>query len=571
MPPFPPPPSPPSPTDISTFLSSFLASHAASTSFSSVFTSPSSKSAWISTLLSHISSQPSADSTPQCLSALRILSRDPQHSGPLFEESTSALLFRLVRNAWTTTPTSRSVAVEGLKCLVNVLLGCNGKARGGVGEGDVEFLLKVLEEGKGDEVFLGLRLLFVLSAHGMNVGSEEVVVGLLSEIGQTQLSLLQQQQQQTIIQGLGSPTSLLTELLKLSFNLTHTPSPTPTLSKTQTWSPVIRLLPPLVSLPTEKWGPAQHPLPPGLKDAIHLLMNFELSKNTLELWALSAPSTKNLLKRCVDLASSILALGMPFKERVGFEGYDKLMDAGVRGLMEDTLPAVFIFLKGCVKRETEWRGWVKEWVCPDGIDRSKKLDAMDCITSRLIKLMTSISMENLKNTISEFLFELFDAQPNNLVAYVGYGNAAGYLFQNNLLSGNPTTPDSLHSRSSSTSASTAVEDAEEFASALSRGFDSTRMRTGAGRSQRQQEQGGVSTNNNSGSGSGSNRSGGGEGSGAVVDPITGEFQRPGKLMSEEWEKLSEEEKEVEAEKLVELFERLERTGVIRAMRADEVS
>jgi hypothetical protein len=39
-------------------------------------------------------------------------------------------------------------------------------------------------------------------------------------------------------------------------------------------------------------------------------------------------------------------------------------------------------------------------------------------------------------------------------------------------------------------------------------------------------------------------------------------------MSEEWEKLSEEEREREAEKLAELFEKLNKTGVIRTMRAE---
>ncbi|KAJ3219419.1 Synembryn-A [Dinochytrium kinnereticum] len=92
------------------------------------------------------------------------------------------------------------------------------------------------------------------------------------------------------------------------------------------------------------------------------------------------------------------------------------------------------------------------------------------------------------------------AKTSTLVNYVGYGNAAGFLFQKGLLGG--ATP---------------------------------------------------------GSGGGENfQAGSGD---PNIDPITGEISKQER--NAEWDNLTEEEKEAETTKLIDIFEKLEKTGIIK--------
>jgi predicted CopG family antitoxin len=67
----------------------------------------------------------------------------------------------------------------------------------------------------------------------------------------------------------------------------------------------------------------------------------------------------------------------------------------------------------CSFPDRQGRLWVEKLNLPGvliGSDRKKKLDCVDSLYSRLIKLMTSVALENVKHSVSELIFELLDQQ-----------------------------------------------------------------------------------------------------------------------------------------------------------------
>ncbi|OBT63115.1 hypothetical protein VE03_07461 [Pseudogymnoascus sp. 23342-1-I1] len=158
---------------------------------------------------------------------------------------------------------------------------------------------------------------------------------------------------------------------------------------------------------------------------------------------------------------------------------------------------------------------------PTAEDRLKPLGATNTLSSRILKLSTSPLAPTAREELSHLLFEMSDRDAKNFVQNVGYGFASGFLFQNNV----PIPENALDAWSINDSAS--VEGRS----------------SGGGRSS-----------------SSSARTFGMVG-GKPVNPITGQM-----LESEEpWEepKMTREEKEREAERLMVMFDRLQKNGIIK--------
>jgi hypothetical protein len=138
---------------------------------------------------------------------------------------------------------------------------------------------------------------------------------------------------------------------------------------------------------------------------------------------------------------------------------------------------------------------------PSDSDRSQPLGKTSSLPSRLLNLSTSAQTPALRDSIAAFMFELSSKDPAKYVQNVGYGYASGFLLSKNI-----PMPES------------AMRDAGVIGEA------------------------------------------GGSGSDVLVNPITG--QRLDREEEVEMEPMTQEEKEMEAEKLFVLFERLKATGVV---------
>lgn len=141
-----------------------------------------------------------------------------------------------------------------------------------------------------------------------------------------------------------------------------------------------------------------------------------------------------------------------------------------------------------------------------GSDRSIPLDRRPDLIGQLIRLSSSILLPNTAYGVSEFLYNLCDRDPEKLSLAIGYGNASGML-QNR---------------------------GELIAPPVAASPDATRADSG--------------TKANSGSA-------------VPVNPITGAVEERSSAM-DELARMTDEEKEREAEKLYVLFDRMNRTGVM---------
>lgn len=133
-------------------------------------------------------------------------------------------------------------------------------------------------------------------------------------------------------------------------------------------------------------------------------------------------------------------------------------------------------------------------------DRSQGLNVRTDLTGILVRLMSSTVFPRLARASGEVLLALCDGQATKMTAEIGYGPCAGFLMQIDQLHSLPGAP---------------------FSNAAGR----------------------------------------------AIDPVTGRvLPTPEEMEGEDEEagrKMTEEEKEAEAERLFSLFDRLDRTGVVK--------
>ncbi|PWN18919.1 hypothetical protein BCV69DRAFT_284540 [Microstroma glucosiphilum] len=92
-------------------------------------------------------------------------------------------------------------------------------------------------------------------------------------------------------------------------------------------------------------------------------------------------------------------------------------------------PIHLLIRKLCVEDE-EFRLAVKKRILPDDIDRTIGLDKRPDLTGRLVRLLSSISYPRLSRVAGELLLAICREEPRELVAQIGYGPCAGFLVSN---------------------------------------------------------------------------------------------------------------------------------------------
>lgn len=147
------------------------------------------------------------------------------------------------------------------------------------------------------------------------------------------------------------------------------------------------------------------------------------------------------------------------------------------------------------------RAEMRRWILPDDLDRKEPLESRGDILGRCMRLMSCVYFPRLKDAIGEWIYVLAGEDGSTLSALIGYGNAAGFLFNKGILSAPPPPPTAS---TSSGGASISLPD--------------------------------------------------------NVNPITGTINRQ---VEDDGPEMTEEEKEREAEKLFVLFDRLEKSGMVQ--------
>ncbi|PWN43537.1 hypothetical protein IE81DRAFT_77642 [Ceraceosorus guamensis] len=172
--------------------------------------------------------------------------------------------------------------------------------------------------------------------------------------------------------------------------------------------------------------------------------------------------------------------------------------------LEDHHQPLILLLRKLATEDERCRAALRAHLLPSDIDRSSPLDKRNDLTGRCVRLMSSVFLSRLARVMGEMLLAVCDGDPKVMTAEIGYGPCAGFLMSANLAYALPA-----ESRS-----------------------DASTAKNGPKR---------------------------------TINPITGQYDpTPAELANDEISKMSDEQKEIEAEKLFTLFDRLDKTGVVKA-------
>ncbi|KAJ3351178.1 Synembryn-B [Entophlyctis luteolus] len=513
----------------------------------------------------------SDDVAANAFESLKILARETDGCEALMSKPGIEMLMTHIglRQKITFPITSR--CLEAMKCLVNCLHASEACRNEFVKANGIESIVEFLTNEKLplDAKFLAFRVLFLLSGHSADHASRMKGLPRFGIFLEQQLVPYANHlmNQSPITNAKWNELSLVDEILKVLFNVTMLREfgggglggilGGKSVPKTKQekidiahkeWSQkeefvkgYENLLPVLVDMITCIPVAEKDPLSAPHAFCINCLLNYPASP-TFFLACLPNDNKDKIPDILCKILSLSLSLALPYDadrnpplDQIEEAPTDPTIPDYSKKRANEIIPPVMLVLKELARSHDALRKILRDKLAPDDIDRTKKLDSSDTVTSRLIKLLTSVSMENAKEAAGELLFALFDEDASNLTGYVGYGNAAGFLFHRGIMA----DPNGSVASTSENSEATSYD-----------------IYDGPTDSDRTQDRKGKSPSVKSSPKK-------------KLNPITGEIQAEN-IVNEEWDRLTEEEKEQEKEKLMEMLDKLNRSGVIRAVHKSEL-
>ncbi|KAI9330200.1 guanine nucleotide exchange factor [Obelidium mucronatum] len=515
--------------------------------------------------------------------ALKILGREVSGSDSLMSKNGIKMLMTHAGLFSDSKSNSRSngVTLEAMKCLVNcihVRLECRESF---VEMDGINLTIQHLQNKNlsSDAKFLALRFLFLLSGHSPVYAAEmSKIQDLGSLLNQIVLPYVNHLiEGKPISKGLGNELNIPDEVLKIVFNVTMVRESESAglggllgggIPKTAEEKAAKRdaanekkiesvkgfemFLPILVDLITCIPVKESDPLSAPHSFAINCLLNFPASPEFFLQW-LPGPNKDKIPEQLCKILAFSLKLAMPYNSEnaIPLEPLDhppppksNTPDYSKKKA-DEIIPPVVLVLKELANCHPKLREILRGFLTPEDIDRTRKLDSTDTTVARLIRLMTSISLENVKNSVGELLYALFDEDASKLTSYIGYGNAAGFLFQRGIMS-DPNSGGggaSSSERPSSALSDDTVNDADSYEI-----YDGPK------------EQAPAASSSKKGKGKAQPK----------LNPITGEIMKDEKQTNEEWDRLSDAEKEYETYKLMEMLDKLNKSGFIKAVHKNDM-
>ncbi|KAF9518408.1 hypothetical protein BS47DRAFT_1420704, partial [Hydnum rufescens UP504] len=196
-------------------------------------------------------------------------------------------------------------------------------------------------------------------------------------------------------------------------------------------NPLIRslhLLPPTSSPPLQ--APLTH--------VLHALINVPITTKWFSsalppptaLAQTSKPIVIDTVRRLFDLFSFIL------EHYIAYDPDDAAVRAKCREegvVLDELVVSIPIILARLAKGDVSARSRLYHWILPQDLDRSKALEKRHDTLGRCLRLMSSIHHPHLKETIGDLMFAVCDEDAAKLTAQIGYGNAAGFLFNKGMM------------------------------------------------------------------------------------------------------------------------------------------
>ncbi|XP_051952717.1 synembryn-B [Xyrauchen texanus] len=242
-----------------------------------------------------------------------------------------------------------------------------------------------------------------------------------------------------------------------------------------------------------------------------LLLKTQSEDKTEEAHSHAINLLSNLPVQCLDVLIDVPVQGG--LEKYGGKNMDVvqlLLDFMERRIdkgsnYKEGLTPVLSLMTESSRYHREIRRYLKTQVLPPLKDVKERPEIGCTVRNKLVRIMTHIDL-GVKQGAAEFLFVLCKESVDNLLKYTGYGNAAGLLMARGLLAGG---------RGETQYSSDEDSDTEEYKSVK-----------------------------------------------PFINPITGHIEHP---MPNPMEEMTEEQKEYEAQKLVNMIDELSRKELIRPM------
>ncbi|KAG0315901.1 hypothetical protein BGZ99_007174 [Dissophora globulifera] len=493
------------------------------------------------------------------LQALKILGRATEGCDSIFtEEGIRTLMYHSGLCKVTEATVDRTSSRETLKCLANALL-LKPTTRPIFerleGHGQCALLLK-RPHLSNESQFLFSRILFLVT-----IDATSIVKSLMDDyhgvdtVGVVLKTQLARSPDGTMF----SQSMVLSEALKYLFNLmivdpkierseeAHFTREERTLATAKRFQ---SLLPTIVSILTTIPPSSPDPLQPPHSHAIHVLLNFPISTSALLV-------TRSQQAILLDVLTQILNDTLKHSLNTDDEASTDGLSNGTE--LDEIVPPLVIVLTNIASAGGEGRAALKAKLLPDDVDRSKPLEKGDSFSARLIRRMTSMRYSRIRETVSQLLFVVCNEDPAELTRHVGYGNAAGFLLNRNL--GVPASVSGAHveeiddddspSASTTTTPTTATSPSPSLSKPTTPPAATTATTTSSTASLSSTLAGSEAT-------SSARRAA----TRAAVNPITGAYYPDPSAIRTAMADMTEEEKEEEAGRLLDMIDKMRRTGVM---------
>nr|XP_033816109.1 synembryn-A-like isoform X1 [Geotrypetes seraphini] len=171
-----------------------------------------------------------------------------------------------------------------------------------------------------------------------------------------------------------------------------------------------------------------------------LLVKSDGEEQTEELHGHTVNLLLNLPLMCLDVLltpkveqGSVEYMGMNMDTvEVLLHFLDRRLDRGTK--LRETLTPVLNLLTESSRVHRETRKFLRQKVLPPLRDVKNRPEVGNALRNKLVRLMTHVDMD-VKHCAAEFLFVLCKENVSRFVKYTGYGNAAGLLAARGLLAG----------------------------------------------------------------------------------------------------------------------------------------
>jgi hypothetical protein len=319
---------------------------------------------------------------------------------------------------------SSTTSRNALRCLCNAMLLKAETRQMFVELGYETQACEKLKNDSRDDEFLVSRILFLLT-----YGTKADIRGLIDKHGLAE-SIVQNLDRHAQIRTSGQPVTdpmaemALTESLKLLFNITH-------FCKDRAAS-FTKAIPSIVTLLCKGGFKPAKPLDPPVMFLVNALLNLDLDSKDVQPSLFPEMEPKILSQVLVDILA---------KSRTQYTGED--LETSVTPLI-GVIRVVYAYAPIDVKTS------LQSQLLPAESDRTQILGRSGTLPSWLLKNTTNATAPQLREGISELLFDLSEKKPSTFVENVGYGFASGFLMNRNMEV--PPNASETHAASGSTRA-----------------------------------------------------------------------------------------------------------------------